>query len=337
MLVSGGYHDEPISGWQKLTRRPYGVFGNGFESMAKMPDEIAANLNAAQFVYGRETFSAETLRRFGIKAPGLTFCPDSTFGLDLRDEKSADELLARTGLERGKFICEIPNLSHTPHWKLYGWQPAEKDLLGEKMNEEFKAQDHAAVREMIVAWMRQTRLKVLACPEMSYQMALAKKQWIAPLPDDVKPHVARQSKFWMPDEAAAVYARARDREPRMSLAHHRPGRQHARHSHPAPDRYAQNTNVTRHRRRRMAARSRCPGRHEADRAGARHPRRSRHSPPQGESGDGTRQLDLPGGLRTSRGGTARMKALQAMNGDAGQTPATADEINLPYNSLGIYT
>lgn len=208
VLGSGGYHDEPVEGWRKLSRRPFGVFGNGFESMAKMPGAIADNLNAAQFVYGRETLSAETLKRFGITAPGLTFCPDSTFGFDLRDEGRADELLARTGLERGKFICVIPNLRHTPHWKLYGWKPTERDLLGEKMNEEFKARDHSAVREMIIAWVRQTGLKVLACPEMTYQMKLAKEQWIDPLPDDVKPNVAWQDKFWMPDEAASVYARA---------------------------------------------------------------------------------------------------------------------------------
>lgn len=208
ILGSGGYHDEPVAGWRKLSRRPYGVFGNGFESMAKMSNEIASNLNAAQFVYGRETLSADALQRFGITAPGRTFCPDSTFGFDLRDEKRADELLARTGLERGKYLCVIPNLRHTPHWKLYGWPPAEKDLLGEKTNEEFKAQDHAAVREAIIAWVRQTGLKVLACPEMTYQMALAREQWIDPLPDDVKRNVAWQDKFWMPDEAAAVYARA---------------------------------------------------------------------------------------------------------------------------------
>lgn len=208
MLGSGGYHDSPVRHWRKVHQRPFGVFGNGFESMTQMPREVAESLNASQFVYGRETFSADALKHFGITAPGLTFCPDSTFGFDLRDEKRADELLARTGLERGKFICVIPNLRYTPHWKTYGLKPTEKDLRGEKMNEEFKAQDHAAVREMIIAWVRQTGLKVLACPEMSYQMELGKEQWIDPLPDDVKRNVAWQEKFWMPDEAAAVYARA---------------------------------------------------------------------------------------------------------------------------------
>ena len=208
ILGSGGYHDSPVRHWRKIGQRPFGVFGNGFESMTSMSPDLAERLNAAQFVYGRETFSAEALKRFGITAPGLTFCPDSTFGFDRRDEKRADELLARTGLERGKFICVIPNLRYTPHWKAYGLKPTEKDLQGEKMNEEFKAQDHAAVREMIIAWVRQTGLKVLACPEMTYQMALAKEQWIDPLPEDVKRNVAWQEKFWMPDEAAGVYARA---------------------------------------------------------------------------------------------------------------------------------
>jgi polysaccharide pyruvyl transferase WcaK-like protein len=112
ILGSGGYHDGPVGAWRKLSRRPYGVFGNGFESMAQMPREIAENLNAAQFIYGRESLSADALKRFGVTAPGLTFCPDSTFGFDLRDEKRGDEALARAGLERGKFICVIPNLRH---------------------------------------------------------------------------------------------------------------------------------------------------------------------------------------------------------------------------------
>lgn len=208
ILGSGGYHDSPLRHWRKVSRRPFGVFGNGFESMSSMPAEVAERLNASEFVYGRETLSADTLKRFGITAPGLTFCPDSTFGFDLRDERRADELLARSGLQRGKFLCVIPNLRYTPHWKAYGLKPTEKDLRGEKINAECKAQDHAAVREMIIAWVRQTGLKVLACPEMTYQMELAKEQWIDPLPDDVRPNVAWQAKFWMPDEAAAVYARA---------------------------------------------------------------------------------------------------------------------------------
>ena len=208
ILGSGGYHDSPVRHWRKVSQRPFGVFGNGFESMTSMAPDLAERLNAAQFIYARETLSADALKRFGITAPGRTFCPDSTFGFDMRDEKRADELLARTGLEPSKFICVIPNLRYTPHWKAYGQKPTEKDLRGEKMSKEFKAKDHAAVRETIVAWVRQTGLKVLACPEMTYQMELAKEQWIDPLPDDVKRNVAWKEKFWMPDEAAAVYARA---------------------------------------------------------------------------------------------------------------------------------
>jgi len=208
IMASGGYHDSPVRDWRKLSHRAYGVFGNGFEPIGQMPPEIADNLNTAQFVYGRETFSADTLKRSGITAPGLTFCPDSTFGFDLRDEKRAEEALVRAGLEPGKFICVIPNLRYTPHWKIYGQKPTEKDLRGAKVSEEFKERDHAAVREMIIAWVRQTGLKVLACPEMTYEVELAKEQFVDPLPDDVKRNVVWRETFWMPDEAASVYVRA---------------------------------------------------------------------------------------------------------------------------------
>ena len=69
----------------------------------------------------------------------------------------------------------ILELGNTTQRQLYGWKPTERDLLGVKESDEFKTQDHAAVREMIVAWVRQTGLKVLACPEMTHQVELAKE------------------------------------------------------------------------------------------------------------------------------------------------------------------
>jgi len=213
IVASGGYHGFPIEGWRKMTRKPHGVFGvgfDGFEFLKELTPALNDQLNTAQFVYARETASAATLNqeRLGVTAPGRTFCPDSTFGFDLRDEARAAEYLARAGLEPGRFICVIPMLRYAPHWKIYGTPPAARDLRGEETNEKFKVSDHAATRELITTWVRKTGLKVLACPEMTYEMELAKEQLIDPLPDDVKPNVVRRETFWMPDEAAAVYARA---------------------------------------------------------------------------------------------------------------------------------
>ena len=61
---------------------------------------------------------------------------------------------------------------------------------------------------MIVAYVKNTGNKVLACPEMTYQVELAKQVLVDPLPAEVKKNVVWRDSFWMPDEAASVYARA---------------------------------------------------------------------------------------------------------------------------------
>ncbi len=43
---------------------------------------------------------------------------------------------------------------------------------------------------------------------MTYQVELAKKLLVDPLPADVKPNVVWRDTYWLPDEAASVYARA---------------------------------------------------------------------------------------------------------------------------------
>ena len=69
--------------------------------------------------------------------------------------------------------------------------------------------DHAKLREMIVAYVKKTGNKVLACPEMTYQVALAKERLVDPLPAEVKKNVVWLDRFWLPDEAASVYSKAR--------------------------------------------------------------------------------------------------------------------------------
>jgi polysaccharide pyruvyl transferase WcaK-like protein len=53
-------------------------------------------------------------------------------------------------------------------------------------------------------WVRATGLKALLCPEMSYAVNIIK-----PLPKDVKPKVVLMDYYWLTDESASVYRRAR--------------------------------------------------------------------------------------------------------------------------------
>lgn len=69
--------------------------------------------------------------------------------------------------------------------------------------------DHVKLRDVMIRWVRETGLKILACPEVIYQVELAKEILIDPLPDDVKKQVVWRDKYWIPDEAQSVYAQAR--------------------------------------------------------------------------------------------------------------------------------
>jgi polysaccharide pyruvyl transferase WcaK-like protein len=84
----------------------------------------------------------------------------------------------------------------------------ESDYEIDAINAEHAARDHAPLRDLVTLWVRETGLKVILCPEMTYEIAVAKEQLFDPLPADVKPNVIWRDTFWLADEAASVYARA---------------------------------------------------------------------------------------------------------------------------------
>jgi hypothetical protein len=61
---------------------------------------------------------------------------------------------------------------------------------------------------MIISYVRNTGNKVVACAEMTYQIELSKQVLVDPLPEAVKKHVVWRDSYWLPDEAASVYASA---------------------------------------------------------------------------------------------------------------------------------
>ena len=75
-------------------------------------------------------------------------------------------------------------------------------------NDEMAEHDHAPLRAAITAVARETRLKILVCPEDMSQMAVG-KQWIVDkLPDDVRQRVVWRERFWLTDEALSTYVRS---------------------------------------------------------------------------------------------------------------------------------
>jgi hypothetical protein len=224
-----------LAAWHRATGKPYGVFGvsddpiSGFgdgrepeggslaglqAAAAKLP---AAHLDAATraviersaFLFTRETLTLDYYQAQGVRAPILEFGPDSQLGMSDRDDARGVAYLKAQGLAEGRFICVVPRLRYTPYYKMgTGRSRVAMDDTKDAINARWKEQDNAKLRDLIVRYVRATGNKVLACPEVTYQIELAKEMLVDPLPADVKKKVVWRDTFWLPDEAAAVYARA---------------------------------------------------------------------------------------------------------------------------------
>jgi hypothetical protein len=178
------------------TRKPYGVYGITRGSFFGTNDK--AILDAARFVFFRDLVSLEQARKDGVTCPVMEFAPDGAFACDLRDDEKAAAFLKASGLEEGKFLCCLSRLRYTPYWTI----PEKKrafDAQRHERNEAMKEHDHHALREAIIAVVRQTPLKVLLCPEDMTQMAVGKEMLWDKLPEDVRPRVVWREKFWLTD------------------------------------------------------------------------------------------------------------------------------------------
>lgn len=205
-----------VARWAKETGKPYGVYGitlplQGSASTSPTPEETFAQtiavLSGAKFVYFRDSASLALAMQRGCTSPLMGFGPDGAFATDLRDDAKATAFLQANGLEDGKFLCCIPRLRFTPYWVI----PEKKAAFDEKKhtrNEAMKERDHAPHRQAIVEVLRQTRLRVLICPEDQTQMAVGKELLYDPLPADVKPRAVWRPNYWLTGEALSVYTRS---------------------------------------------------------------------------------------------------------------------------------
>lgn len=188
--------------WREKTRKPYGVFGITVPAINK---EIRDHLTNAAFVFFRDTVSLKLARTKGVKCPVMEFGPDGAFAVDVRNDKAAQAYLRAHGLQSGQFLCCIPRLRYTPYWKI---KDRPFDKVKHARNEKMKEHDHAPLRQAICAVVRQTKLKVLLCPEDQTQMAVGKEMLLDRLPRDVKPRVVWREKYWLTDEAVSTYVRS---------------------------------------------------------------------------------------------------------------------------------
>jgi hypothetical protein len=186
---------------ERIDRLPPGEFARKFGDRAFY--------ERAAFIYCRDKLSLRFLQREKLQPGVLEFGPEGCFALDLRDESRAADWLKRNGLAGEDYLCVVPRLRYTPYYRVKNLPRSKSDYEIDALNARTTTTDHAPLRDMIVQWVRRTGLRVVACPEMSYQIETAKEQLIDPLPEDVKRRVIWRDTFWLPDEAASIYARAR--------------------------------------------------------------------------------------------------------------------------------
>ncbi len=166
-------------------------------------------IERSSFMFTRETLTRGFWKAKGVTAPILEFGPDSQLGMTDRDDARGAAYLNAQGLVDGRFICVVPRLRYTPYYKMgQGRSRVAIDDTKDAINARWKEKDNDKLRDLIVRYVRATGNKVLACPEVTYQIELAKEMLVDPLPADVKKNVVWRDTFWLPDEAAAVYARA---------------------------------------------------------------------------------------------------------------------------------
>lgn len=192
--------------------KPYGLFGQSyFPSMieGKGAEERIALLNAASFIYTRETKTLSILKSAGIKTPVLEFGPDGCLGIDVRDDSRGLATMKKLGLEERKFItlqlrtntAKLPGVDDTRTPKLNPLHPTPQQIADDDRRA-------AKYRELVTLWVQKTGHKVLIAPETIKEMGHNKRLIHDPLPPEIQKHVVNLEYFWNADEAASIFARA---------------------------------------------------------------------------------------------------------------------------------
>jgi hypothetical protein len=173
-----------------------------------LPADLRTIMDRAAFFFCRDTISRDYLKAQGVKTPILEFGPDAQLGMHLRDDAKGYAWLNAKGLEDGKFICVIPRLRYTPYYKIRNTPRVASDHIKDAINDRTTEQDHAKLREMIVAYVKATGNKVMVCAEMTYQVEMGKEVLVDPLPAEIRKNVVWRDTYWLPDEAASIYSKA---------------------------------------------------------------------------------------------------------------------------------
>ena len=192
--------------WKSRTGKPYGCFGISADGLwTDCKKEI---LSEASFIFCRDSLSEYFLKQQGLACPVIAFGPDATFGLHLEKDLAADRFLQENRLQDGNFICVIPRLRFTPaafDEDYFYYEDAKKEAASMEKLEP----DMAKMRDVICHIVENYDLKVLICPEMTYQVPMGRRYLYEPLPDPVKKKVVLKREYWITSEAESIYFKAK--------------------------------------------------------------------------------------------------------------------------------
>lgn len=208
-----GVSSDPVSGFGEGRDPEGGTLANLQQRALALPEghlagDLRKIIDEAAFFFCRDTITRDYLLKQKVKTPVVEFGPDAQLGMHLRDEAKGQAWLQEKGLRRGEFICVIPRMRYTPYYKIRGTAPTAEDKAKDAINDRTTEADHAKLREMMTAYVRQTGKKVMVCAEMTYQVEMGREVLVNPLPEEVKRNVVWRNTYWLPDEAAAIYAQA---------------------------------------------------------------------------------------------------------------------------------
>lgn len=177
---------------------PYGVYAHSFEMIAPPSDYFYTRLfGDAAFLSFRDGESKKYVESLGINVPGMSYRPDSAFFFPKEDDAYAEAFLKKHGLSHERFITVIIRTG------------AQDGPLTDVMPQSREEQHMALLREFIERWTAKTDIKVLLCPEVETEIDTMRTHIYDQLSPAARAKSVWMDTFWMPEEAKAVYARAR--------------------------------------------------------------------------------------------------------------------------------
>ena len=131
------------------------------------------------------------------------FVPDTTFAFAERDEAAADALMRQHRLEPRRFAVFVPRLRWTP----YATLTRQGDSRA-VYNAIYARRDHDKLQAAMAAYVRATGHRILVAPETVQAVPLLHDLLKTGLPPDIADAVAVMDRYWLPDAAASLFARA---------------------------------------------------------------------------------------------------------------------------------